>query len=70
MEKINQDQIGDASFFDTPNMAKAFKCSQKHITNLRDRGETPPPVRMGSRVLWPKQQIRGWVEAGCPAIAL
>jgi predicted DNA-binding transcriptional regulator AlpA len=29
-------------------------------------GRTPGPIRLGSAVLWSVEELRVWVEAGCP----
>lgn len=29
-------------------------------------GEMPRPIRKGRKVLWRLDEIRRWVEAGCP----
>jgi predicted DNA-binding transcriptional regulator AlpA len=70
MPPINHSASDKALFFDIPGLAEALKCSPRHITNLRSRGEIPQPVKLGSRVVWPKQKIREWIEAGCPSLAV
>ena len=64
------DAIDEDLFLDIPSMAEALKCSTRHLTNLRKRNEIPQPVKLGARVLWPRQTIVEWVEAGCPTLAV
>jgi len=30
-------------------------------------GRVPLPVRIGGRVLWRTDELRRWIDAGCPA---
>lgn len=33
---------------------------------LTAAGRTPPPIRLGGKVLWRPRELRAWVDAGCP----
>lgn len=34
---------------------------------LMSSGRVPQAVRLGSRIVWPVDDLRDWVNAGCPA---
>ena len=33
---------------------------------LHSAGRVPLPVRLGRRVLWRREELAGWIAAGCP----
>jgi predicted DNA-binding transcriptional regulator AlpA len=35
--------------------------------SLCSAGKTPEPIRLGRRVLWRLDELRAWLDAGCPA---
>ena len=70
MTTQKQDAFDRALFYDTPDMERALKCSDRHLRNLRKAGRIPQPVKLGGRVLWPKKVIEKWIDDGCPAIAV
>jgi hypothetical protein len=45
MTRAMQDAIDEALFFDIPDMVKALKCSERHLTNLRKARRIPQPVK-------------------------
>ena len=59
----------DALYFDKKDLAKALKCSARHVDNLRHRKEIPEPVKLGRLVRWPKAAFLAWIDAGSPAIS-
>lgn len=40
--------------------------SRAHWHRLRAAAKVPPPVRLGRKVLWRRQEISDWITAGCP----
>lgn len=46
--------------------AKMLKISEKTIWNMYMSGRMPKPIRIGQRVLWGYEELRAWVNAGCP----
>ncbi len=40
--------------------------SVRTIRRMDAGGEMPRPIRKGRKVLWRLDEIRRWVEAGCP----
>jgi predicted DNA-binding transcriptional regulator AlpA len=43
-------------------------CGRSEASWWRDHaaGRNPAPVRLGGRTLWRVEELRQWVEAGCP----
>lgn len=40
--------------------------SVRHVRSLHSRGLLPSPHRLGSRVLWNREEILAWIRAGLP----
>jgi predicted DNA-binding transcriptional regulator AlpA len=36
---------------------------------LHSAGRVPAPIRLGRRVLWRREELAAWIEAGCPGRA-
>ncbi|MFO0851817.1 MAG: helix-turn-helix domain-containing protein [Gemmataceae bacterium] len=45
-------------------LADALGISQRHLWRLHDAGRLPAAVRLGRRVVWPRQLIDEWLAAG------
>jgi prophage regulatory protein len=43
-------------------------CGRSEASWWRDlaAGRIPAPIKLGGRTLWRTQELRAWVEAGCP----
>jgi predicted DNA-binding transcriptional regulator AlpA len=65
-----KDPIRGALMMTIQDVADAMKCSDRHITNLRNEGRMPPPVKLGTSVRWPRRVIEDWINANCPALAV
>ena len=44
-------------------LAQELDTTPGHLANLRSRGEGPPYVKIGSRVLYPRHLVDEWVAA-------
>lgn len=49
-------------------VAERLRISRTLLYELRTGGRLPRPVRLGRRILWPRQEIDLWVQAGCPNV--
>lgn len=48
-------------------LAEQFKVSYRTIRGWIERGEIPPPQRVGRRLMrWRVDVIQTWITAGCP----
>lgn len=48
-------------------VAKLLQISQRHLWNLdRDGKIGPRPIRLGKSRRWPLDEVRDWLNAGCP----
>jgi predicted DNA-binding transcriptional regulator AlpA len=65
-----KDPIGGALMMTIRDVANAMQCSDRHITNLRNEGRIPQPVKLGTSVRWPRRVIEDWINANCPALAV
>lgn len=48
-------------------LAALTNISERTIWRWSASGRMPPPIRLGRKVLWRRQDIDAWVAAGCPA---
>lgn len=51
---------------DTNQVAHLLKVCQKTVWTMHTQGRMPQSIRIGSAVRWGYEEIRQWVEAGCP----
>ncbi len=49
-------------------LAKYLGISRASLFRLRSAGRMPKPVRVGGIVRWRVEDVRTWVDAGCPPI--
>ena len=49
--------------------ARLTGTSARSVDRLVSCGGSPPPVRLGGRVLWNRNALERWVAAGCPGSA-
>ena len=58
--------LGDALL--TSARVAGSMCGRSEASWWRDRAadRIPAPVKLGGRTLWRVEEIRRWVEAGCP----
>ncbi len=47
-------------------VASRLRIGKTLLYELKSQGKLPMPVRLGRRLLWPKDEIERWVRAGCP----
>ncbi|MDD4888705.1 MAG: helix-turn-helix domain-containing protein [Phycisphaerae bacterium] len=52
---------------DTVAAAALCGVSRSHYLALASAGKVPLPIRLGRRTLWRADELRRWIEAGCPA---
>ena len=48
-------------------VAKLLSVSLRHIHALNASGRLPRPIRLGRSVRWRADELRDWLNAGCPA---
>jgi predicted DNA-binding transcriptional regulator AlpA len=62
-----QFQDSEALALTDGEVAKLLRISQRHLWNLdRDGKIGPKPVRLGKSRRWQSDQVRAWLNAGCP----
>jgi len=52
---------------DVRAVADLLGCSPRHVYRLADAGRMPRPLRLGALVRWRRDELMGWIAAGCPA---
>ena len=53
---------------DGEEVADVLRCSKRHVLRLAQRGQMPPPVRLGALLRWSRGALDDWIAAGCPAV--
>ena len=52
----------------TKEAAAFLSISPRHFSSLQANGRLAPlPVKLGSRVLWSREELEAWAAARCPA---
>lgn len=57
-----------ARLLDVTAVATFAGVSSRHFLRLVDAGKAPRPIRLGRAVRWDAEQIRRWVDDGCPNV--
>lgn len=48
------------------DLAKMLNVSRRSIWRLLSARKMPPPIRIGGAVRWRFDEVKRWIEAGCP----
>ncbi len=48
------------------DVAKLLTISERHLWALHSSGRLPRPIRLGRSVRWNHDELRRWLDAGCP----
>lgn len=48
------------------DLANLLHCCRRTIYRRDDAGEIPAPVRIGRQVRWRTDEVKAWLDAGCP----
>ena len=48
-------------------LAEMMQISERTLWRLQSAGKLPRPVRIGRSTRWRLEEIREWIERGCPA---
>ena len=51
-----------------PELAKLLQVSTRTLWRLQSAGQIPPPVRLGGSTRWRLDEVRRWIERGCPTV--
>jgi len=57
----------EALLIDAEEVARRLDVSPRTIWRLSSAGKLPKPLAVGGSRKWRADEIRRWVEAGCPA---
>ena len=56
----------DVHLLSAEKVASLLDISVRTLWRLRSAGQLPEPVRLGGSIRWNANELRDWVEAGCP----
>ena len=54
-----------APLLDRRALAALLKCSPRHVDRMRKERHVPQPVKLGTLVRWPREEIDAWIAGGC-----
>lgn len=57
----------DALLISAADTAKMLGLSRTKFYELHSAGRVPMPIKFDKRVLWRVDELKAWVNAGCPA---
>ncbi|WP_165064028.1 helix-turn-helix transcriptional regulator [Paludisphaera rhizosphaerae] len=52
---------------DAEEFARWLDVSERTLWRLLSAGKVPKPMRVGRSTRWRAEEIRGWIDRGCPA---
>lgn len=55
-------QPTERATLDVDEVAALLGCSAAHVRRLAARGQFPQPLRLGTRVVWSRQVVLGFVN--------
>lgn len=67
-EGIGGPERAPAELLDVRQVAAVVNASPRTVYRLADAGKMPRPVRLGSLVRWRADELRRWINDGCPSI--
>lgn len=44
------------------DVSEMLGISKRSVWNLRNKGEIPPPIKVGRRTLWKRKEIEEWAK--------
>lgn len=48
--------------------AKLLDLSERTVWGMANSGRMPKPIKIGRAVRWSHEELRAWVNAGCPPL--
>lgn len=57
----------EADLIRVSELASLLNVSVRTVWRLQSCGNIPQPVRLGGAVRWRLQEVRDWINQGCPA---
>lgn len=51
---------------DAQDVSLLLSVSERHVWSLHSAGRLPLPVRLGRTTRWRADELRAWLDAGCP----
>lgn len=58
----------DPLLLSAARVARLLEISERTLWRLRSAGKLPRPVQVGGSVRWRAEEIRRWIDAGCPPL--
>ena len=58
--------LDDRMLIGIESLAWCLDTSARTIRRWSERGEMPPPIKIGSLVRWDVTKVRQWISDGCP----
>jgi len=57
---------GEPLLITAEEFADLMQVSVRSIWRLRSAREIPEPLRIGGNIRWRREEVRQWIESGCP----
>jgi prophage regulatory protein len=68
MDAFQAPVVEPARLLDVRAVAGLLGVSGRHVYRLADSGRMPRPMKLGGAVRWDRDEIRRWIDAGCPVV--
>ena len=67
IQQVSQENTSERMALSVAEVAELLNVSTRHIWKLHATGRLPAPIRLGRSVRWRADELRAWLEAGCPS---
>jgi excisionase family DNA binding protein len=57
---------GKGLLIDCKQVSQLLRVSRTTVYEMRTQGKLPKPIQLGRAVRWSYEEIRRWVDSGCP----
>lgn len=62
-----REQAQNGGLIDMPAVSKLLGLAERTVWRMLSTGAIPAPLRLGTKIIrWRADEIRGWIETGCP----
>ncbi len=65
----NEAKARQSRLMTVDELAERLNCSRRTARNMAERGDAPPPISLGPKLLrWDREVVERWISDGCPRV--
>jgi excisionase family DNA binding protein len=66
--QLNERHADEPLLVTAREVSLLLRVSLRTLWRLRSAGDVPAPIKVGAHVRWRLQDVREWIENGCPPL--